>query len=575
MIYEELNVNEYIDQYIKYMESNKKLIELFQSENVHENWIQDYHIYDRVWINSWKEIISFKDLVKEGIEDKNKIFEIIKQSLNSGTHPNLKFDYKSIYDEKCLINPIKPFDLISDDVWKLFSKSNDNKSCDGKVSLLIGKNKIIICLNEYCYSVRYLTKSKNFNKQYINDYNEFIVIFNSKKSKKQEMIKKIINEIATSNIDDWMKKIDFKFNVKQFSVKDNEISYDIKQKYSNWNFLFIRKYGKTSNICAVMRALSTIEPLTDYFMNNINDKTITDVSSSLMDSFKKYFYALWSNEGDWFMPQELCENIRNLKGENYFNIKEEQDPFKFLRLIINHLNEKLNQKDTNINFNFNNIIKRLGKLSENLEHINDLNKIINESNSIIGKLFYGLTLEFYRCDNCKKNFHEKIKKFDIIDINYIEVVIKVNKSGEDSFINSDVIDFFIKEDFKIDKNKDLPVECNTCKNSANFKKEILSCPPFLLVRLNRGELEGKKGFVNNVDIPNHKIRYDTIKFNEDILSNIIKKQNKKHKDIEYDLISMVNYLKIEDKIEFINLSKSPFLIEDPKNKEKKKKKKGR
>jgi len=124
-----------------------------------------------------------------------------------------------------------------------------------------------------------------------------------------------------------MKNIGFKFNAKQFPIKINGISFVIKQKYSNWNFITIRKYRKTSNISAVMRALSTIEPLTDYFMNNINDE-----QSELLNLFKEYFKKLWSNEEEVFMPEKLFKSIRNLKGVNSFNIKEEQDPIKFLRL---------------------------------------------------------------------------------------------------------------------------------------------------------------------------------------------------------------------------------------------------
>ena len=55
-----------------------------------------------------------------------------------------------------------------------------------------------------------------------------------------------------------------------------------------------------------------------------------------------------------FILKELCENIINVKGKENFNIKKGQDLIKFLRLIIEYLNEKLNQKDNKLNFNFNN-----------------------------------------------------------------------------------------------------------------------------------------------------------------------------------------------------------------------------
>ena len=554
--YEEIIINKYVEQFTKYMESEKQLIEMFESENVNNNINQIYHIYDPDWINNWKEIISFKELIKEDTEDKKKIYEIIKKSLNSGNLYNIKLDNKGIYKkekDKYLIKPMKPFDIISDEVWKLFSKNTNTKNCDGKISLLKGNKKIIIPLNDVCYSIRFLSKKNNSNKKYINEYNEFIIEFKSNSKKKQ---KTIIDEIANSNIDDWMKNIGFKFNAKQFPIKINGISFVIKQKYSNWNFITIRKYRKTSNISAVMRALSTIEPLTDYFMNNINDE-----QSELLNLFKEYFKKLWSNEEEVFMPEKLFKSIRNLKGVNSFNIKEEQDPIKFLRLILDYLNENLNQKDNDLNFNFNDITKILSKLSKKPEYLNDLDKIIKESNSIIGKLFYGLMLEVYRCKECKKNIIENIKKFDVIDIDY-KGVMEIPESC--SGYNLIEIDFYIEQDLKIDNEKHSKVKCNVCQNDAEFKKEILTYPPFLLVRLNRGKLDEKKDLY--VDSQKYLKNYDKNKFMKDYLSDIIKTHNKKN--IEYELISMVNFIKIKDKtkneeqIEFINISKSPFLIED-------------
>ena len=586
MSYEEIIIKEYIEQFKQYMKSEKQLIKMLESELVVNEWNENYHIYDPTWINSWKEIISFKELIKEKIEDENKIFKIIKNNLNSRNLFNLKLDNKSIYnikEGKYLINPMKRFDLISDEVWKIFSKNTNIENCDGKISLLQGNKKIIIRLDDYCYSVRFFTKKNSSNEKYINDYNEFIISFDSKTKEEQE---KIINEIAKSNIDDWMKNIGFKFNAKQFPIKKDKISFVIKQKYNNWNFTCIKKYEKTSNISAVMRALSTIEPLTDYFMNNINDIKILienlDVDkdtklkekipnyeqTTLLNSFKEYILKFWSNEDKKFMPQELCDNIRNLKGKDSFDIKKEQDPINFLRLIIDYLNGILNQKDDNLKFNFNNIKEEiLSKLSKNT--IDDLDKIIEESNSIIGKLFYGLMLEVYRCENCKKNIDENIKKFDVIDVNYKRIAKMINDNSSNSYTNIIGIDFYIKKDLNIDNNN-LSKICNTCNNKAIFKKEILSYPPFLLIRLNTAEIDEKKEEKKEEkkDDNLNKIGYDKSLFMNDFLSDIIKSQRKNNKNIEYELISMVNYTKIIDKTnnkeheEFINLSKSPFLIED-------------
>jgi len=51
---------------------------------------------------------------------------------------------------------------------------------------------------------------------------------------------------------------------------------------------------KTNNISSEMSALSNIEPLTDYFMNNINDNEIFDEQSTLFNLFK-IFLTFWTN----------------------------------------------------------------------------------------------------------------------------------------------------------------------------------------------------------------------------------------------------------------------------------------
>ena len=68
---------------------------------------------------------------------------------------------------------MKSFDIISDDVLKLFDQKNENYEYNGKVSILKGNKKKIIRFNENTYSVRYLT---NDIEDLIN--NEFIVNFN-------------------------------------------------------------------------------------------------------------------------------------------------------------------------------------------------------------------------------------------------------------------------------------------------------------------------------------------------------------------------------------------------------------
>ena len=602
------DINNLADQYAKFVKSNKQLMDMIKTEKIDKESFKNYHVIDHDYIIQWKDLISYDNLTKK---NNKEICDIIrKKNINS---KEFKLRNENIYT-KDAVNPMKSFDIISDDVWKLFDQKNENSEFNGKVSILKGNKKIIIRFNENTYSVRYLTNEME------DLINEFIVNFNLPQD--EEKKKLIIDEILKDNIYNWMKNINFNYHSNQFNIERNKVLFEIKQKsnnfpskdiefntsnldndencnlaslsndsfsysysfknnidfasyssknYSgfvsgiksilieidNFDFVTVQKFEQTSNVCAVMRCLSMIEPLSDYLMNPIKVKQIYNKfqSTSLLNNIRKYFLELWSetkSERKVFAPIILLKILEKRKN---FKIKEEQDPILFLNIFIDYVNQKLNKLDHSINFNFNNIEQKLQKKS----YFDELKRIIDKSNSIIGELFYGLMLESYKCNRCNKDF-EKIKKFETIDIiEFREIINQYNQEGNISFDYPDIKIFF--EFIFLNKNLNSKTEkieeCPSCKNKVEIsKRKILEYPSYLIIRLKIGDYEEKKGFINmDEQISSLNIKLKEIENMEVYISDSLK-INKKNNKYEYELLSMICYLKDNNKIKFISISEN-------------------
>jgi len=602
------DINNLADQYAKFVKSNKQLMDMIKTEKIDKESFKNYHVIDHDYIIQWKDLISYDNLTKK---NNKEICDIIrKKNINS---KEFKLRNENIYT-KDAVNPMKSFDIISDDVWKLFDQKNENSEFNGKVSILKGNKKIIIRFNENTYSVRYLTNEME------DLINEFIVNFNLPQDEDKKKL--IIDEILKDNIYNWMKNINFNYHSNQFNIERNKVLFEIKQKsnnfpskdiefntsnldndencnlaslsndsfsysysfknnidfasyssknYSgfvsgiksilieidNFDFVTVQKFEQTSNVCAVMRCLSMIEPLSDYLMNPIKVKQIYNKfqSTSLLNNIRKYFLELWSetkSERKVFAPIILMKILEKRKN---FKIKEEQDPILFLNIFIDYVNQKLNKLDHSINFNFNNIEQKLQKKS----YFDELKRIIDKSNSIIGELFYGLMLESYKCNRCNKDF-EKIKKFETIDIiEFREIINQYNQEGNISFDYPDIKIFF--EFIFLNKNLNNKTEkieeCPSCKNKVEIsKRKILEYPSYLIIRLKIGDYEEKKGFINmDEQISSLNIKLKEIENMEVYISDSLK-INKKNNKYEYELLSMICYLKDNNKIKFISISEN-------------------
>ena len=578
-------IKDLVEQYKKYNESNKKLSEMISSNKCQTEWTDNYHVIEHDWILKWKKIN--ENIIQNNI-----------QNLNIDKLNNQTIYYED--NNRYYVDPMKNFDIVTDDVWKLFDTDNNNSLFNGKVSILEGNGKIIIHFDEKNYLVKYPTNDQN------NPFREFVVKFPSQCKDKENILK----DLAENDIYKWMKEVKFESNLKEFTVekyKQYETKFEIKQKTNNFleeplnitfnisqekfnevsksisfsgesfsfrssyvsstssnlisdaiidyfseieNFRHIRKINQTSYVSSIMRCLSFIEPFVDYFTGHYRSYVFSRFQSKgLLNLSKEYLNNLWGNEKEIYTPIDFMKYVREKAN---LNIDEEQDPIIFLRYIFEQANKRLNNIDINFQFDFNNIAKEFK--GESL--YNDLEKIIKNNNSIIAETFFGLMLETYKCNKCCKTF-VKIKQFSIIDIEYREIIKFFNEAQGISCVGLGIDDFldyyFLKKDLNtIPKSDEICPNCQ--ENSKIINKEILVYPPYLIIRLNRGKFEEKKGFIENIDIDGININYKKIKYLKIFHSQLMKKKYNNIK-FEYDLIAMVNYVKA-DKIKFISICKN-------------------
>ena len=496
---------------------------------------------------------------------------------------------------------MKTFDIITDEVWKLFDFRNENSNCNGKVSILKGNRKILIRVDENNYCVKYSTNELE------NLFGEFIINFNSDSNEYEEDKNNILKHLSKTNIYEWMNEIKFQTNLSSFKVNEYSIPFEIIQKSNNYivedisfnitqeyynevgkyasfskasysfnsnsvynnsescffssnafisffndvrNFRYIKKYEKTSNICAIMRCLSMIEPLVDYFTCCSKKYKIFEKfpSFSLINLIGNFFSDLWNNEKTPYDPYAFISYIKN---KTNINIYEEQDPFTFLNHILTYINNKLNKIDKSLNLNFNNIINEY----KSKNFYADIKKIIEKKNSIIGKYFLGLIQENYKCNNNNcSNITTKINPFNIIDINYLEILETYQTIGN-SFTSLKIDNLL--EYYFLDKtldNIEYPsINCSKCNKEAKiYSKKMLLYPKYLIIRLNIHEFHQQKESLDDSLKLNLNNDYDKIENLKNYCADEIKNNN-----IEYELINMINYLYNENnKLSFLIICKS-------------------
>ena len=126
-------IREFAEQYNQYIESNKRITNMISTKETDENWSENFHLIDHDWLVKWKDKIYFDHLGKKyygkkKYEEALKCVEELNQQ-NQQDQKNIpekldKLDNKTIYYEvgnKDSVDPMKTFDIITDEVWRLYS----------------------------------------------------------------------------------------------------------------------------------------------------------------------------------------------------------------------------------------------------------------------------------------------------------------------------------------------------------------------------------------------------------------------------------------------------------------------
>ena len=635
-------MEKYYFQLKSYFISNLKLLKYFKNDNELEaknDWSEDlFRAINRNWIKQWKSYIGFdsicqelknknineikddcKDWITSLIEDnikKNKklikkldnssiydsydsLFSSEVKSLNNSSNinnsslqnsSNLEFqeilNSRSVFGSNSVVCESN-FDLISKEAWELFDdeKNNEKNNYDGKISIKIGKNKIIIKFKQDLYIVQY----PNPKHKEINDLEKDLIQLKIRVSrgKPDKFIKAIINKFPPI---DYMKEIKnycigdkiFLFitkkeieNTEPFlsdlsSIKEEKNYYDnesinkenknlkdiihksleknninINLKDVNYiNTIIVRKLHNTTYIIASIYSLSQIKEFAEYFFINEKNKKrdikYSILLSDLLSYFKDYINQLWidKNENYIFYPKKFMKSL-NKYNKNIFDFKDEKEPIIFLKEIFNYINKELNNKDEEIKVD---ILKSFDELlGGSLYFSNFMKEFINNYNSIVSKIFYGIIIQQYTCETCKAK-GQKYEILDYLELNYNNyykyknglnnsiIDTSNNQTINESFINfnlDDLIDFYFEP-----QNVENINICKCDKSKIKNEKKIYKFPKTLIIYINWGKFSKDEGFGfdSNKLILNEEI--DLTKYNFNI-NNINK--------IKYNIRSVIYY----------------------------------
>ena len=210
--------------------------------------------------------------------------------------------------------------------------------------------------------------------------------------------------------------------------------------------------------------------------------------SNLTSSFKLLIEKLWPNNYDesysqkYYSPEEFKSKISKMNP--LFEGIAANDAKDLVNFIIMTLHQELN-KAKKVNTPRNII---LDQSNPQIMFNNFASNFINENQSIISDLFYGINCNMTQCYNCKSNIYNYQIYFFLVFP--LEEVRKFKNNNQMNFINQpvniyDCFDYDRKVNFMYGENA---MYCNSCKQNANCQMctTLTTGPEILILLLNRG-----------------------------------------------------------------------------------------
>ena len=302
-------------------------------------------------------------------------------------------------------------------------------------------------------------KSKTINiNNFTNHKNNYSPDYNKYKRKSNLIVENRNNTIQNDNIN--FDRRSLQFNIKRIQTFKNNIFSPIKTQTTQikrnpkvnqtetklnikYPSLGLEQTDYPKNINAVLQCLSHILELAEgilelgykekYFKENQN----VELSRNFASVVNNIFFPLkYNNTSKIYSPQnfvdtfiQMCPLINKEKLPIYFS------EYEMVKFILDTMHNELNKKKLdNIKENDDlNNEEKIDLTNEKKVLVNFLTKLTNNNNSLISKLFYGLTKVKYVCNECgnnKFNFdHYSFLYFDLKKIKkyYINNKLRISK----------------------------------------------------------------------------------------------------------------------------------------------------
>ena len=323
-------------------------------------------LIDKSWINKWKKHIGYQEIIQliKKNEIKESDYENIKPIIQRHSSENriLPLDMSRIYENNNL-NILSDFDIIYLKLFEEFSvfippNVKDNPIIYKCYSIKISKNKYIIKLDSDIFQIVFLEKS-------LKNYIELLIIFQKKSDKNNQGKSKIIKEIETEDINDWLKK----HNIQIISYKQKEINVD------SYNIIIINKTEILKSNRQTNIVFNSVKPFNHHMNETFNEFTVVakafkQLIENQEKENKQYFYQYSKS----LVIEKNAKMLiaKNINKDNNTIIKEDSFINKKTVLFNKDNNEKLD----------NNNEKKQGKNINNETKINIIKAIPQQINNI-------------------------------------------------------------------------------------------------------------------------------------------------------------------------------------------------
>ena len=273
-------------------------------------------------------------------------------------------------------------------------------------------------------------------------------------------------------------------NKNKIENEENEIKED---KNLNDIKIGLKNIGETCYINSILQCLSQTQKLTNYFLNKFKYNE-NDNKKKVSNAFYIVLKSLWDYKnnntpyGPYTFKKVIGEENPLFKGE------EQQDSKDFYIFLLEKIHQELNiikntGKNINNNINDKNDINKNSEINKDKIYEIFENNYKNNNNSIISKLFYGITEKKIYCKEC--NFIKySYEKFYFFDFRLDLVNIYFGRKSNSDLNIFECFYYYQREENIKGKNKTI---CNFCKNNAKSYNslKIYSLPIYLVIILNR------------------------------------------------------------------------------------------